>query len=211
MYDPQPYTAALQTLQDKYGQPRQLVQSELGAILNSPAIKSGDAEAFDSFALSVQSLVGMLRILEGQGGSELRCGSHIDRLLSKMQPAHRDSFVESCLGRGMDQTYTFPDLAAWLQMEAQAKRLASKATAIYESEASKSSKKDLGTTCHKEKTTAVLLNTTKDAGLLALSRSKPIPKPYCPHCGTKEHFLNSCPEFQKFTTNQVIKWIQDGQ
>lgn len=32
MHDPRPYTSALQALQDKYGQPRQLVQSELGAI-----------------------------------------------------------------------------------------------------------------------------------------------------------------------------------
>jgi len=38
MHDPRPYTAALQALQDKYGQPRQLVQCELGTILNSPAI-----------------------------------------------------------------------------------------------------------------------------------------------------------------------------
>uniref|UniRef100_A0AAV2MHW6 Uncharacterized protein n=1 Tax=Knipowitschia caucasica TaxID=637954 RepID=A0AAV2MHW6_KNICA len=74
---------------------RQLVQSELGSILNSPAIKSGDAEAFDSFALSVQSLVGMLRTLEGTVGYELRCGSHVDRLLSKMSPVHRDGFVAS--------------------------------------------------------------------------------------------------------------------
>ncbi len=57
MYHPQPYTAALQALQDKYGQPRQLVQSELGAILSTPPLKLGDANAFDSFALSVQSLV----------------------------------------------------------------------------------------------------------------------------------------------------------
>ena len=74
MHDPRPYTAALHALQDKYGQQRQLVQSELGTILNSPAIRSGDAEAFDSFVLSIQSLVGMLQTLEGQGGFELKCG-----------------------------------------------------------------------------------------------------------------------------------------
>ncbi|KAK7945263.1 hypothetical protein WMY93_000991 [Mugilogobius chulae] len=57
MHDPRPYTSALQALQDKYGQPRQLVQSELGAILNLPQIKAGDPEAFDNFALSVQALL----------------------------------------------------------------------------------------------------------------------------------------------------------
>lgn len=39
------------------------------SILNAPALKMGDA--FDSFALFVQSLVGMLRTLEGQNGYEL--------------------------------------------------------------------------------------------------------------------------------------------
>ncbi len=99
MYHPRPYTAALQALQDKYGQPRQLVQ--LGAILSTPPLKLGDANDFDSFALSVQSLVGMLRALEGQNGYEVLCGSHVDRLLSKLPPAYRDSFVEYCLSRGI--------------------------------------------------------------------------------------------------------------
>lgn len=68
MYDPNPYTSALQALQDKYGQPRKLVQIELGAILNLPPIRFGDPEGFDNFALSVQTLVGMLRSLEGENG-----------------------------------------------------------------------------------------------------------------------------------------------
>lgn len=65
MHHPQPYTAALQVLQEKYGQPRQLVQSELGAIMSAPPLRVGDTSAFVSFALSLQSLVGMLRTLEG--------------------------------------------------------------------------------------------------------------------------------------------------
>lgn len=84
MYHPKPYTSALQALKDKYGQPCQLVQSELGAILNSPHVRSGDLEAFGNFVLSVQGLVGMLRSLEGENGYELRCSSHVDRLLSKL-------------------------------------------------------------------------------------------------------------------------------
>jgi hypothetical protein len=88
MHHPQPYTAALQALQEKYGQPRQLVQSELGAIMSTPPLRMGDTNAFDSFALSVQSMVGMLRTLEGQYGYELMCGSRVDRLLGKMPPAY---------------------------------------------------------------------------------------------------------------------------
>lgn len=79
----------------------------------------GDANAFDSFAFSVQSLVGILRTLEGQNGYELHCGSHVDCLLSKMPPTYRDDFVEYCLRFGIlqtgtDRTYTLQDLAAWL-------------------------------------------------------------------------------------------------
>ncbi|XP_056611679.1 uncharacterized protein LOC130427939 [Triplophysa dalaica] len=71
MYHPHPYSAALQALQDKYGQTQQLVQSELGSIMNSPSLKLGDANAFDSFALSIQSLVGMLRTLNNLRSVEI--------------------------------------------------------------------------------------------------------------------------------------------
>ncbi len=135
MHHVQPYNASLQVLQEKYGQSRQLVQSELGAIMSAPPLKMGDFNAFDSFALSVQSLVGMLRTLEGQNGYELMCGSHVDRLLAKLPPAYRDSFVEYCLSHGIlqtskDRTYTLPDLEAWLQTKSQAKHFSSRAAAV---------------------------------------------------------------------------------
>lgn len=103
MYHSRPYSAAQQALQDKYGQPRQLVQSELGAIMNTPPLKMSDDNAFNSFALLVQSLVGMLRTLEGQNGYKLMCGSHVDRLLSKLPSAYRDGFVKYCLSRSILQ------------------------------------------------------------------------------------------------------------
>lgn len=94
---------------------------------------------FDSFACSVQSLVGMLRTLEGQNGNKLLCGSHVDRLLSKLPPAYRNSFVEYCLSRGIlqtgtDKTYTLLDLADWLQIKSQAKRISNRAAAMFQSE-----------------------------------------------------------------------------
>ncbi len=102
--------------------------------MNSPPLRLGDANAFDSFALSVQSLVGMLKTLEGQNGYELMCGSHVDRLLSKLPPAYHDSFVENCLSKGIlqtgtDKTYALHDLATWLEIKSQAKRISSRAAA----------------------------------------------------------------------------------
>lgn len=220
MHDPRPYTAAMQALQDKYGQPRQLVQSELGAILNAPALKFGDSEAFDAFALSIQTLVGMLRTLEGQNGYELRCGSHVDRLLGKMPPSYRDGFVEYCLNQGIlrtgtDQTYTLPDLSVWLQMKSQAKRIAGRAASLYNFEAPKPPKKDQRPfNKSKEKSTAFLLTASDNQDLKG--RPAPMkfsskPKPYCPHCDNKEHFLNACAEFKKLNTEQIVRWIRDGQ
>uniref|UniRef100_A0AAV2M4Z4 Uncharacterized protein n=1 Tax=Knipowitschia caucasica TaxID=637954 RepID=A0AAV2M4Z4_KNICA len=195
---------------------RQLVQSELGSILNSPAIKSGDAEAFDSFALSVQSLVSMLRTLEGTVGYELRCGSHVDRLLSKMSPAHRDGFVEYCLCRGIlqpgtDITYTLPDLAAWLQMKAQAKRLASRATHLYNPGPLPSKREQHGSKC-KDRAASVFLcsETTKDRPTTPQKPQASKFTPYCPFCNNKEHYLNSCLEFKKLNLSEIKKWIQEG-
>ena len=203
----------------QYGQPRQLVQSELGAILNAPTLKFGDSEAFDAFSLSIQSLVGMLRTLEGQNGYELRCGSHVDRLLSKMPPSYRDGFVEYCLNQGIlrtgtDQTYTLPDLSSWLQMKSQAKRIAGRAASLYNYEAPKPPKKDQRPFNRpKEKSTAFLLTASGDqspTGRSSQPKSPSKPKPYCPHCDNKDHFLNACTEFKKLNTNQVVRWIKDG-
>ncbi|XP_046577406.1 uncharacterized protein LOC124285249 [Haliotis rubra] len=52
MHDKRPFTTTLQALKERYGQPRQLVQSELGALMGTPVLKYGDLDAFDSFALS---------------------------------------------------------------------------------------------------------------------------------------------------------------
>ncbi len=72
---PYPYTSAMQALEQRYGQPRQLIQSELRAILNAPAIRPGDAQGFEDFAAAVNTLVGMLNTMEGPSRYELQCGS----------------------------------------------------------------------------------------------------------------------------------------
>ncbi|XP_073789840.1 uncharacterized protein [Danio rerio] len=220
MYHSHPYSAALQALQDKYGQPRQLVQSELGAIMNSPPLRLGDANAFDSFALSVQSLVGMLRTLEGQNGYELMCGSHVDRLLSKLPPAYRDSFVEYCLSRGIlqtgtDRTYTLPDLATWLEIKSQAKRISNRAAALFPSDLAKPQGKPTTYSRPKERFTPVLLTSERSINrpdtAAQRSSTKVKPRPYCPHCDSRDHYLNACEQFKKLTTAQVTTWIREGK
>ncbi|XP_073731871.1 uncharacterized protein [Misgurnus anguillicaudatus] len=217
MHDPRPYTTALQALQDKYGQPRQLVQSELGIILNTSAVKFGDAEAFDAFSLSIQSLVGMLRTLEGPNGYELRCGSHVDRLLSKMPPSYRDGFVEFCFSRGIlqtgtDRTYTLPDLSEWLQMKSQAKRISNKAATLYQTDTARPVKKDQQRAMPsrpKERSTSILYSANGSSSAQGQQKSYTPSKiqPYCPYCNNKEHFLNACPTFKTMNTEQITQWI----
>lgn len=67
--------------------------------------------------------------MEGAGGSELQCGSHVDRLLNKLPIQYRDGFIEHCLARGIlmegsGQTYTLMDFSTWLQVKARAKGIA---------------------------------------------------------------------------------------
>lgn len=92
--------AAMQALQQAYGQPHQLAQGEIAAILNSPDVKAGDPKAFQSFAIRVDLLVGMLSSLEGPNGIELMSTGHMDRLLSKLPRHLRDSFIEHLQVRG---------------------------------------------------------------------------------------------------------------
>lgn len=84
IHDRTPYTSAMRALEQRYGQPRQLVQSELSAILNCSPIKAGDPQAFEDFSLAVSSLVGLLSTMDNVAASELQCGSHVDRLLTKL-------------------------------------------------------------------------------------------------------------------------------
>ncbi|KAI4884383.1 hypothetical protein NFI96_011230, partial [Prochilodus magdalenae] len=217
MHDPMPYTSALQALQDKYGQPRQLVQSELGAIFNSSPIKFGDPEAFDNFALSVQALVGMLRSLEGENGYELRCGSHVDRLLSKLPANYRDSFVEYSLNHGIlrtgtDKTYTLSDFSMWLQLKSQAKRISSRAAYMFQDQTkpAKSNKKSQWHSSNVYYNTESQAKATHPDPARSTKAPKPTssPKPYCPYCDTREHYLSLCPKFKTLSAAEMATWIK---
>ena len=62
-----PFTQAIRALDERYGQPRQLVLRELQGIMDMPAIRVGDGRALDQFALRVQALVGLLQSMGSEG------------------------------------------------------------------------------------------------------------------------------------------------
>lgn len=37
------------------------------------------------------------------------------------------------------------------------------------------------------------------------------PKPYCPYCNVRDHFLGSYPEFKRLPKNDILKWIKDKE
>ncbi|XP_022540035.2 uncharacterized protein LOC111195821 [Astyanax mexicanus] len=219
MYDPTPYTTALHALQEKYGQPRQLVQSELGTILNAPLLRMGDTEGFDNFALAVHALVGMLRSLEGDNGYELKCGSHVDRLLSKLPANYRDGFVEYCFSHGIlqtgtDRTYTLPEFSAWLQLKSKAKRISSRAAELFHEPVIPMKKvqrnQRLASTIYYGAEHSVARDSTPSSiNKGAFMKGKDKPKPYCPYCNTREHYLSVCAKFKSLNPSQISEWLKD--
>ncbi|RXN34854.1 guanine nucleotide-binding subunit alpha-12 isoform X2 [Labeo rohita] len=89
---PRPYTDTMAALTEKFGQPHHVALKRIAAVMDSPEIKRGDSAAFERFSLHVQSLVGMLQTLGPDGEVELKCGSHVARLLTKLPIEMRANF-----------------------------------------------------------------------------------------------------------------------
>ncbi|XP_073766348.1 uncharacterized protein [Danio rerio] len=219
-HHPYPYSAAMQALQLQYGQPHQLAQSEIAAILTSPDVKPNDGHSFQSFALRVHLLVSMLLSLEGPRGMELNCCSHVDRLLSKLPKYLRDGFIEFLQQQGKLNAlslnpYNLQDFAGWLQVKAQQQRLSNRLMQRYQHERPSS----IG----KEKTQAI----TKGTSLVLYQGAAPnetaLPthpkenkqrkplKVQCLFCNSKEHYITRCDNIKEQSVAELHKWISDGR
>lgn len=220
---PQPYTAAMQALQRQYGQPHQLAQSEIAAILNAPDLKAGDAKAFQSFALKVNLLVGMLTSLEGPRGLELTSTGHVDRLLSKLPKYLRDSFVEHLQVRGRLLTnslnpYSLTDLAEWLTVKAEAQRISSKMAQRYQTDRAESKKDKQSTSRPRSQAVTIYHGSDKlDPASSQPSESAPpsvkpkTTKRLCLFCKSNDHYLSQCSTITSCATEQVEDWITKGK
>lgn len=111
-----PYIDTMATLNKKFDQPHQLALNRIAAVMNAPDICRGDFEAFERFALQVRALVGMLKTFGTARVAELRCGSHVSRLLCKLPPELRASYCRQMFHRPCT-VYTPTDFADWLQYE----------------------------------------------------------------------------------------------
>lgn len=86
-------------------------------VMDAPDIKRGDHEAFQRFALQIRALVGMLETLGLEGEVELKCGSHVARLLGKLLPELRVDFRRHLYYQS-HSVYTLPEFSKWLQYKA---------------------------------------------------------------------------------------------
>lgn len=120
----------------------------------------------------------------------------------------------SCGSTAEQDTTELLYLSSWLQMKSQAKRIADRAASLHNYEAPKAQRKEQRPfNKPKQKLTVFLLiasseQTSKGRSVTPKSFK---PKPSCPHCDNKEHYLNACTEFKKLTTNHIVQWITDGQ
>ncbi|GAA6111776.1 uncharacterized protein LOC113091249 [Tachysurus ichikawai] len=196
-HHPYPYSAAMQALQLQYGQPHQLAQSEIAAILTAPEVKPNDACSFQGFALRVHLLVSMLLSLEGPRGMELNCCSHVDRLLGKLPKFLRDGFIEYLQLQGKLNSpsinpYNLQDFWGWLQVKAQQQRLSSKLVKHYQYESSVSTKEKDGAKL-KGQSTALYHGSAslevKASSIPQVLRKRATPSVNCLFCGSKEHYI----------------------
>ncbi|XP_042615149.1 uncharacterized protein LOC122145431 [Cyprinus carpio] len=213
-----PYSAAMQALQLQYGQPHQLAQSEIAAILTAPEVKPNDAHSFQSFALRVHLLVSMLLSLEGTRGMELNCCSHVDRLLSKLPKYLRDGFIEFLQLRGKLNSpsinpYYLQDFAGWLQVKAQQQRLSSRLVQCYQYERAPSSSKEKNAAKLKSQSTTlyhgVSPTETKTFSSPKVSWKRTSSKVICLFCGSKDHYITRCSSIRELPVAELCKWISE--
>lgn len=221
----QPYTAAMDALQRQYGQPHQLAQSEIAAILNAPDVRSGDTKGFQSFALNIDLLVGMLTSLEGPNGTEIMSTGHVDRLLSKLPKHMRDSFVEHLQTQGRLNTnrinpYNLKDLANWLKVKAEAQRLSAKMAQRYHPEEPHVSRKERHAPASKPRVQSVSVyhgsDKPKADNSYPAETSRYDPKSQnskklCLFCKSTEHYLSQCPDIAQRSPDEVRKWLERGK
>ncbi len=198
-------------LNEKFGQPHHVALKRIAVVMDSPEIRRGDTTAFERFALQVQSLVGMLKTLGPDGEVELRCGSHVARLLTKLPPDLRANFRRLMFHR-QGSTHTLLDLAEWLQYESwcQSYDMPSN-TRVQGSlghKAERRHSRSAATVLHGTESSADSKTVKQEGQSLSESKGRGKIKPYCPYCESSEHFLNKCQAIQKLSREEVVEWIK---
>ncbi|KAJ7997480.1 hypothetical protein DPEC_G00229450 [Dallia pectoralis] len=205
---PVPYSDTMAALTERFGQPHQIALRRISTVMDSPDIRRGDVAAFDRFALQVRSLVGMLQTLGPEGDMELRCGSHVARLLGKLPPDQRADFRRSMFHRP-GAVHTLMDLAKWLQHESWCQD--------YDGQNLQKESKDYAgpkKQAWQPKRATTILHGAKDSSESNVTESpgrSPTKKmeKYCPFCDNAEHYLSQCSAIKKLSKDQHLQVLHE--
>lgn len=204
---PFPYSDTMAALNERYGQPHKLALKKIAQVMDSSDVRRGDTEAFERLPLQIRALVGMLNTLGPQGEAELRCGSHVERLLSNL-PAEMRSEFRRRMGHHPRTVYTLVDLSEWLHYEAWCQS----------SESQTSSKQQQRQGQRQAHSTTILHGTNEVAENQITAAASPKPtqsatkqsvfKAFCPYGNKDDHYLSQCTTFKAFNKDQMSDWIQ---
>ncbi len=182
---PQPYTDTMAALTEKYGQPHHVALKRIAAVMDSPEIRRGDIAAFERFSLHVQSLVGMLQTLGLDGEVELRCGSHVARLLTKLPMEMRANFRRQMFHRP-GHTHTLLNLAEWLRYDSWCQGYDNltdtRAQGLPSYRAEKHRSRPPATVLHGAESCTLNPVSWQEGQSSFAQRWKGKAKPYCPYC-----------------------------
>ncbi len=210
-----PFTYTMRALTKMYGQPHQLALQRIADLMDGPNIHSGEVKAFCLFGLHVRSLVSMLEQLGQKGTTELECGSHVFRLMSKLPHDLRSSFKRYTHPLGITIP-TLLDFAEWLEYELQVQGDHTDYTAQSKQVSLVQRKEIKRDSKQTRRPTAILLGTEKSkaTSVLTADQQQPVAaktarmNPYCPYCDSNRHFLNNCENFKLLTKEQKVTWIK---
>uniref|UniRef100_A0AAV2MMI3 Uncharacterized protein n=1 Tax=Knipowitschia caucasica TaxID=637954 RepID=A0AAV2MMI3_KNICA len=211
---PYPFTDTMRALNEMYGQPQQLALKRISNLMDGPNIRTGDIRAFKSFALQVRALVGMLHQLGREGYAELRCGSHVSRLLAKLPHDLRANF-HRYVNPINTPIPTLLDLADWLEYEVRI-QVSGDQHSSYSPRERQAPSKNRRPDYKSQKSTTILLGSESvesnekmaSAPVPAKEGTNEKPKKYCPFCDSVQHYMNQCSNFKLMSMDQKTQWIK---
>ncbi|XP_049321160.1 uncharacterized protein LOC111190943 [Astyanax mexicanus] len=211
-----PYTDTMVALTERFGRPQKLALKKISMVMNAADIRQGDTKAFQSFALDVCALVGMLKTLGQEGAVELQCGSHVERLLSKLPTDLRSAFRRSMFLQSR-RRYDLMDFSEWLKHEAWCQDSESQPSLRESKPGTKQSQKSQKPNSRSDRFATVLHGSEESPAKQGVSPRKPEgtskkkSQPYCPYCDSSEHFLSQCDTFKSFDNSQIAQWIKSNR
>ncbi len=213
-----PYSDTMASLTKHYGQPHQLSLQRIAELMEEPAIRAGDTVAFRRFALRVRALVGMLEQLGEDGRIELKCGSHVARLMRKLPQDLRATFRRHLHSRKAGIP-SLMDFAEWLDYELDIQEDGDRFDKIEDVQRGRSGlKKEFEKDKRDPRKTMNVLHgtahdTTSQTRQAEVSDHREImdkPKAYCPYCSNTQHFLDQCLNFKQLTKDQKTTWVKSN-